>query len=259
MKLSVVRAALLLALPVMFGITSCQKKAKGDNDNTGQPSPVEIRFKHTYTAFSDLVLGQTYSAGLGFATITEFKYYISNIQFVNSATNDTVKIPDTYFLVDHKKPESKNIQFSVPSGEYYSMSFLLGIDEAKNFNSPKTGALDPALGMYWNATDGYIMGKMEGTHDSSTAVNKAFRFHIGGVKPPYNVLSRRHFKLGGDISIAPNQKTVINIMTDAKAWLTTPNGGSFATNPIVEQPGLPAYKISQNYFKMFDFISVKFE
>lgn len=258
MKIRVTRVAWLLALPVMLAITSCQKKTKGD-DNVGAPSPVEIRFKHTFTAFSDLVLGQSYPAGLAFVTITEFKYYISNIQFVNSATNDTVRIPDTYFLIDHKKPETKNVQFSVPAGEYYSMSFLLGIDEQKNFNSPKTGALDPALGMYWNATDGYIMGKMEGTSDSSSAPGKVFRFHIGGVKAPYNVLSRRHFKLGGDISIAPNKKTVINIMTDAKTWMTSPFGGSFAANPIVEQPGLAAWKISQNYYKMFDFISVKFE
>ena len=256
--MSVTRAALLLALPLTLAVISCQKKTK-DNDPTGAPSPVEIRFKHLFGPFSDLVLGQSYPAGLAFATVTDFKYYISNIQFVNSATNDTVRIADTYFLIDHKKPESQRVQFSVPAGQYYSMSFLIGIDEAKNFNSPKTGALDPALGMYWNATDGYIMGKLEGTHDSSSAVGKVFRFHIGGVKPPHNVLSRRHFKLGGDIDIAPNKKTVINMTADAKAWTTTPWGGRFATNPIVEQPGEAAWKISQNYFKVFEFVSVKFE
>lgn len=247
-----------MALPLVLA-AACQKKTKGDDDPTGTPSAVEIRFKHMMTPFNELVLGQSYTAGLSFVTITDFKYYISNIQFVRSDNNDTVKIPDTYFLIDQKKPESRNALFSVPAGQYYSMSFLIGIDAEKNFNSPKTGALDPALGMYWNATDGYIMGKMEGTSDSSTAPGKVFRFHIGGVKAPYNVLGRRHFKLGGDISIAPNKKTVINMMTDAKAWMTGPNWGRFATHPIVEQPGEAAWKISQNYFKMFDFVSVKFE
>lgn len=259
MKLRVTRAALLMALPLTLAVVSCQKKVKDEVAAVGAPSPVEIRFRHTITPYFDLNLDSIYIVGLSFYKITDFRYYISNIEFVSSATGDTIKIPETYFLIEHKKPQSKNVQFTIPAGEYYTMSFLLGIDSARNFNGPQTGALDPALGMYWNATDGYIMGKLEGNFGSTAQLGNVFSFNIGGVKSPYNVLSRRHFKLGGNISVSPSQKTVINMTADARAWLTTPNGSGWNTNPIINAPGEPAFKISQNYHKMFDFVSVKFE
>jgi hypothetical protein len=263
MKISITRAALLLALSLSLAVASCKKKGKGEN--AGAPSPVEIRFAHKVTAFSNLVLDSSYPVAVptpqlvALFTIKDFKYYISNIQFVNATTGDTVKIPDTYFLVEHKKPQSLKLQFTVPAGEYYAMSFLIGIDDAKNSTGPHTGALDPGLGMFWNKNDGYIMGLLEGTSTASIATDKSYSFHIGGTKAPYDVTARRHFKLGGNISIDPTKKTVINIDTDAKAWLTTPNGPLFVTTPVINAPGDAAFKVSQNYFKMFEFVSVKFE
>lgn len=259
--MSVTRGAFLLALPLALALASCQKSIKGDDEISpaGLPSPVEIRFRHTVTPYFDLHLDSLYSISLAFYNITDFRYYISNIQFVSSTTGDTIKIPDTYFLIEHKKPQTKNVQFTVPSGEYYSMSFMIGIDEAKNMNSPKTGFLDPALGMYWNATDGYVMAMLEGNHGGTKALGNPFSWRIGGTKAPYSVLSRRHFKLGGAISIAPSQKTVINMIANVREWFTEPNGILFGTNPIINEPGEPAFKISQNYYKMFDFVSVKFE
>ena len=260
MNLRVTRAALLLALPLALAITSCQKQIKGDEvAPTGAPSAVEIRFKHTVTPFFDLHLDSIYSINLTFYNITDFRYYISNIQFLSSTTGDTIKIPDTYFLVEHKKPQSKNVQFTVPAGEYYGMSFMIGIDSARNFNGAKTGFLDPALGMYWNATDGYVMAMLEGNFGPTRQLGNRFSYRVGGVKAPYNVLSRRHFKLGGNVSIAPNQKTVINMMADAREWFTQPNGLIWAATPVVDAPGEPAFKLSQNYYKMFEFVSVKFE
>jgi len=263
MRMHVTRAALLLILSLSLATVSCKKKSKGED--AGAPSPVEIRFTHKVTAFSNLVLDSSYSVAVpppqlvAFFTIKDFKYYISNIQFVSATTGDTVKIPDTYFLVEHKKPNSLKLPFTVPAGEYYEMSFLIGIDDAKNSNGPYTGALDPSLGMFWNKTDGYIMGLMEGTSTASIAADKSFSFHIGGTKAPYNVTARRHFKFGGNISVDPTKKTVINIDTDAKAWLTTPNGPLFVTTPVINAPGDASFKVSQNYFKMFDFVSVKYE
>lgn len=264
MKLSVTRTALLLALPLTLAIVSCKKKSKGD-DGVGAPSAVEIRFAHKVTAFSNLVLDSSYPVAVpapalvSTFTIKDFKYYISNIYLVSATSGDTVKIPDTYFLVEHKKPNSLKLPFTAPAGEYYEMSFLIGIDDAKNSTGPHTGALDPSLGMFWNKNDGYIMGVLEGTSPASVAADKSYSFHIGGTKAPYNVTARRHFKLGGNISIDPTKKTVINIDTDAKAWLTTPNGALFVTTPVINAPGDASFKVSQNYFKMFDFVSVKFE
>jgi len=260
MNLRVTRGALLLAI-LAFAFASCQRQVKGDDDlvPTGAPSTVEIRFRSMFTPYFDLELDSTYNVGLGFYSISDFKYYISNIQFMNSTTGDTITIPETYFLVEHKKPASKNCQFKVPAGSYYGMSFLIGIDEAKNLSGPHTGALDPSLGMFWNRNDGYVMAVLEGKFGATRPPTNPFSLHVGGTKDPYNVLSRRYFKLGGSILIDPTKKTVINMLADAREWFTGPNSTGIGTNPVLNAPGEQAYNISRNYFKMFDFVSVKFE
>jgi hypothetical protein len=240
-------------------IFSCQKQIKGEGAVApGAPSPIELRFAHKVTPFNDLVLDSSYSLGLSFFTVTDFKYYISNMEFVNS-DGDTIKIPETYFLIEHRKPASQKPQFTIPAGDYYGMSFLIGVDSARNVSGAQTGALDPSLGMFWNRTDGYIMARLEGTCTASTLPGNTFSYHVGGYKAPYNVLSRRHFKLGGNISVSPGRKTVINFTTDVKTWFSSPNTINIAANPTCSSPGDLAYKISQNYYKMFDFISVKYE
>ncbi|HYC28006.1 MAG TPA: hypothetical protein VEB42_04305, partial [Chitinophagaceae bacterium] len=81
MNLRVTRVAFLLALPLAFAFVSCQRQVKGDDDlvPTGAPSTVEIRFRNTYTPYFDLNLDSTMTVGLSFLSISEFKYYISNV------------------------------------------------------------------------------------------------------------------------------------------------------------------------------------
>ncbi|HYF33416.1 MAG TPA: MbnP family protein [Chitinophagaceae bacterium] len=254
----VTRATLWVIISICLLAASCQKSIKGDDvEPPGTPSPVEIRFKNLMGPFKNLVFDSTVNVGLSLLKISTFKYYISNVQFVNSNTGDTVKVPDTYFLIDHANPPSRAPQFMVPAGEYYGMSFLIGIDANRNFNGPKTGALDPALGMYWNATDGYIMAKLEGTSPSSTLPGNVFSYHVGGVIEPHSVLAIRHFKLGGSVSIQPNKRTIINISADALTWFNNPHSISFSV-PCTG-PGDLSNKIAENYYKMFNFISVTFE
>jgi hypothetical protein len=262
MNSRVTRAKLLMVLSICLVIASCQKQIKGDEVTpVGAPSPVELRFKHVVTQFKDLILDSTYyTPGLPPTPfkITEFKYYISNIELI-SADGDTVAIPDTYFLVDHRKPESMNALFTAPAGDYYSLSFLIGIDHERNMNGPRTGALDPSLGMFWDNTDGYIMAKLEGTAPSSPLPGDVFEYNVGGTKDPFNVLSRRYFKLGGNAMVTPNKKTVINLNTDVLTWFNNPYTLVFANEPFSDAPGQLSKDISSNYYKMFSFVSVKYE
>ncbi|HET9054492.1 MAG TPA: MbnP family protein, partial [Cyclobacteriaceae bacterium] len=174
-------------------------------------------------------------------------------------TGDTVKIPETYFLIDERNANSKKPTLTVPAGQYYAISFLIGVDSARNVSGAQTGALDPANGMFWDRTNGYIMAKFEGTSSSSPLPGNVFTYHVGGFKEPYNVISRRHFKLGGITTISPDRKTIITFRTDARTWLSNPHTITFAADPSCTAPGPLAKKISENYFKMFDFISVKTE
>ena len=240
-----------------IGIVSCQKSIKGeDAELPGAPSPVELRFKHLAGPFRDLVLDSTYPLFPIFVKIQVFKYYISNIKLVNDK-GDTISVPDSYYLIDQANANSMKPQFTIPAGGYYSMSFLLGIDHERNMNGPHSGQLDPSLGMYWNATDGHIMGKLEGTSPASTQPGNAFSYHVGGTKEPYSVLSTRNFKLGALIGVQPNRKTVIEMTADCLTWFRNPNGISLDVN--CTGPGDLSNKIAENYYKMFDFVSVKFE
>ncbi|MGB8193820.1 MAG: MbnP family protein [Chitinophagaceae bacterium] len=257
MKLRVTKALLLLVLPLSLSIISCQKKLGFEEGAApGLPSPVELQFKNIVNRFDDLHFDSTYTLGLNFIKYHVFKYYISNVEFVNT-DGDTIKIPDTYFLVDHSKPESLKARFNVPSGAYYGMSFLIGIDSARNFKGPQIGPLDPALGMYMNPNDGYIMAKLEGTIALSPLPGNVFIFHPGGVKAPYSVLSRRHFKLGGYFDFSPGRKVVVSLTADVRQWFSPNN--AFGTTFSCTTPGQHSYNLGQNYYKMFEFVSLRYE
>jgi hypothetical protein len=256
---------LLMALPLFLLIASCQKKIKGEEVTpVGAPSPVELRFKGIYDRLSNLKYDSVYShnepidpLGFNFIKFTTLKYYISNMSFVND-NGDTIKIPDTYFLIDHSKPELSRALLTVPAGSYYGMSFMLGVDSARSLNGPRTGALDPALNMFWNPTDGYVHGMIEGFRGTTPLPNERFSFRVGGYRAPYSTLARRHFKLGGNALVSPNRKVVINITADAVNWFRG-NRAPFATMPIIDGPGPQAQELSQNYYAMFTFISVTYE
>jgi len=257
MKMRVTRVTGLMALSLALIVTSCNKRTVEDQNPPTVPSPVEVRFQNK-VGFDNLVLNTQYSNQfLEFFRVTEFKYYVSNFQFINSNTGDTISIPETYFLIDEKG--SKTASFNIPSGDYYEMSFLVGVDAARNESGAQTGALDPALGMFWDRTKGYIMAKMEGTSPASTQPGNVFRWHIGGYKGQYSVLGRRTFKLGGTFNASANRKIIINIAADARAWFANPNNLSIGANQLVTEPGELAKKFGQNYFKMFSFISAAYE
>lgn len=273
MKLRVTRVMLLMALPLSLCIISCQKQIKGDVEGggvtpPGPPSAVELRFKGLFDRLADFTLDSnyhyfddpsdfhTYSA----LRFTALKYYISNMKFVNT-DGDTVKIPDTYFLIDHSRPELTKAAFMIPGGSYMSMSFMLGVDSVKCLFGPRTGALDPALGMFWNPVDGYVNGMivgLKGPTDTNLPPSIPFSFRVGGYRSPYSTLSTRNFKLGGVVLANPSRKVVINFTADAIQWFRG-NKAPFNTMPIIDAPGAEAQKLAQNYYKMFTFTTVQYE
>lgn len=267
------RVLLLAVLPVFLLIISCQKQIKGDIDNVvvppvGAPSAVELRFKGIYDRLDNLTFDSSYHYfdnvndfhTFSFMKFTALKYYISNFQFVNT-DGDTLKIPDTYFLIDHSSPDLSRALCTVPAGSYLSMSFLLGVDSARSLFGPRTGALDPAMDMFWNPVDGYVNAMIEGakgvTGTTLPAVN-VFSLRAGGYRSPYSTLARRNFKLGGVVVVNTSRKTVINFTADAIQWFRG-NLVPLDTTPVIDAPGAASQKLSTNYYKMFAFTSVQYE
>ena len=103
---------------------------------------------------------QTYINGAGEQfTVRNFRYYISNIVLKNKLQSET---HEGYFLIDQSDDASKEIILQTNLDSVSAIQFLLGVDSLRNVTGVQTGALDPAMDMYWTWNTGYVMAKLEG-------------------------------------------------------------------------------------------------
>ncbi|GAA4365624.1 hypothetical protein GCM10023185_36050 [Hymenobacter saemangeumensis] len=170
MKLS----TLLLTLPLAATLLSSCKK---DSDTLTGSVGVHFDAQANGNSFA-LGRAVTKSDGQSF-TPTAFKYYVSNVRLLRADGSDYA-VPESYYLIDAAKPLTAQLSLpSIPLGEYTGISFLAGVDAARNSAGAQTGALDAGQGMFWDWNQGYIYSKLEGSSpDSPTG---AITFHIGGV------------------------------------------------------------------------------
>ena len=128
-----------------------------------------------------------------------FKYYITNIQLMDDEGNWWAE-DESYHLVNLEESSSLSIDLEdVPGGTYTTLSYMIGVDSTRNVSGVQEGDLDPALGMFWSWTTGYIMVKAEGT--SSSASNGSFAFHLGGFTGDVNTVNSREHTLSTALSV----------------------------------------------------------
>lgn len=178
--------ALVFAFSMMAFACSEDEKAPVSFDPNEKGS-LSVEFDNVVGS-KNLQLGgqQNYTNSTGEAfNVTVFDYYISNI-VLTDANNKQYVVPQdsSYFLIQESDRASQTIKLkNIPAGDYTSITFTIGIDSLRNTMDigKRTGALDPAKGMYWSWNSGYIFLKLEG--ESSAAPEDAggkFRYHIGG-------------------------------------------------------------------------------
>lgn len=184
-------------------------------------------------------------------TITKFKYYISNVAF--AFADGMYSEMDSYHLIDEGKPESLSFSFQVFENGYHSISFMLGVDSARNVSGAQTGALDPLNDMFWTWNSGYIMAKMEGNSPQSKVVNKKVEYHIGGFSGLNNVLKKLtlNFPEGMVLKIKEGKTSELVIEADFDKWWQQPTDLKIAEHPVCTTPGALAKKFADNYGKMF--------
>ncbi len=118
----------------------------------------------------------------------------------------------------------------------------------------QTGALDPANGMFWSWSTGYIMTKFEGT----TAGGTDLEFHIGGFKGVNSVLRTASPAFNSATAIVTDTDVPeINLAADLSEWFTTPTNINFAATHNVSMAGANAKIIADNYANMFSVISIE--
>ncbi|MBO9155376.1 MbnP family protein [Chitinophaga sp. GCM10012297] len=233
-------------LPLLFLFCIACKKDKQE-----QKGNIQINFKNVVNGVPLTLNTANYTNANGETfTVTTFKYYISNISLVKM-DNSTLRIPDTYFLVDESTAASKNISFQAPVGEYRGISFKIGVDSTRNVSGAQTGALDPVNGMFWSWNSGYIMAKMEGASPASAAADKTLTFHIGGFKGNFNAVQNVDLVSPISLNVGLQRHPQLTLTADLYNWFTGINLIRFSDNATVHVPGELAWKISMNYRTMF--------
>jgi hypothetical protein len=254
-------SAAVAAIALFF--PSCQQELKSDGstgDTTQVPTYNFVLSFQAKVDNADLTFNQTYQNSFGESyTITTFKYYIGNIQLVNSASGKVYNVSNkTFYLVNASDSASSNITLKAPAGTYDVINFTLGVDSIYNVSGAQSGALDPTNGMFWSWNTGYIMAKMEGTSPLSDLPDNRIEFHIGGFKTGESVIRNISLSLpdGRTLAISSQGDSKVVINANANKWFYDPHNIRIADTAVCMLPGTLATNIADNYAKMFSVFSV---
>jgi hypothetical protein len=155
-------------------------------------------------------------------TISGFKYYIGNLQFVRA--DGSAYTVDNYFLVNALDDATTHIKlYGVPEGAYTSIRFIIGVDSAHNCSGPQSGDLDPVNGMFWAWNTGYIFMKLDGKSPASKAPGHIFEFHIGGYKAPNNCIRAISLHFPYPMIVENCKSSVLTIKADAAKVMDNQN------------------------------------
>ena len=187
------------------------------------------------------------AAGDDFAVST-FKYYVSNVE-LRRADNSVYSVPDSYFLVDQARPESRLLRVQdVPAGDYTGLSFVVGVDSARTKAGNLTGVLNADRGMFWDWTQEFINVKLEGT--SRQSPRGGLVFHVAGFKGGNGANNTIRtvslpFPRGSKLSVGLGGTPKVHVRANVLAMFGAPNSVRFAeVNTVHHGPWLT--KIADN-------------
>lgn len=246
---------------IVISISSCQKEVK--NENKGQETNLTIRFKPVvqYDSVRMYFDTTTYTNVWNESfVVTNFKFYIRGIRLSNTATGKAFEIAaDKYFLVDFRDSLSTLVKVGMVPSTYNRLSFIVGIDSTRNVSGAQTDALDPAKGMFWAWSTGYIFAKFEGTSPSAVTPGNRFNYHIGGFKTGENVNKEIQllFPYGTAVNMQDGKSSTIEVTADAYDWFSTPHDIKLSKLNSIMMPGTDAMMVADNYSKMFTVMGAK--
>ncbi len=253
---------LIVLLAIITFLSAC-KKASEEPAPVQETGSVTIELDHQFqqdpldpTQYDPLIFNtETYqnTAGEDY-TITKFKYYISNIK-LKKTDGSEYAVPESYYLIDATTSTDQKIELSnIPAGNYTGMSYIIGVDSTRNVSGAQIGALDPANGMFWSWSSGYIFMMFEGTSPQSTATDHVLQYHVGGFSTTTNALKIINLSFNTfELRVTKVGTPEVHIMVEASKVAKTQ---SFATKPTVHEPGASAISISNDYASMFSFAHI---
>ncbi len=236
-------------LALTLFLCACKK----ENSRESAPEAwLELHFSAEMNG-SPLVLNQGYSNIFGEnIQPTALKFYAGRFSLVpaGAPAADTI---DQYSLVDFSSPSSTLIRLPVTPGTYDRFSFQLGVDSARNVSGTQTGALDPALGMFWTWNSGYIFFKFEGKSPASVEPGGIFQYHIGGFRSPYSAIRSLNAELpaADTWTLADGQTLRLELGCQMDLFFNGNLGLRVADHPVSMTPGELSSAIADNYASCF--------
>lgn len=116
-------------------------------------------------------------------SIDRMKFYLSNLQLINSETGEAFVEQDGYHLVslnDQEETYSFTIENLRSDFKFDKIKFAIGVDAERNASIDNVGDLDPTNDMAWNWNTGYKFFLMEGLfYPGVDQENKGLVLHIG--------------------------------------------------------------------------------
>ncbi len=245
----------LLAAVIMLS-TSCKKDTQ-DIQTTPQPPSGKVMVNiGGYAGATPLVYGDVYTnaAGENFK-VSLFRYYLTNLVLEGEGNTPDYVQPESYYLIDHSGANAvySFVLNNVPAGTYKSIRYTIGVDSLRNVSGAQTGALDPAAGMFWTWSSGYIQFKIEGS-----VVNPAgdFIYHVGGFEGSFNPLSTTVTSFNHSLSISTGVTKKLNLKADVLEVFNSPAVWEIASVLTIINSDGNSKQLANNYADMIKFISV---
>lgn len=228
-------------------LTSCEKETDtmDSTPDTNLKGSFTLEFEHRFEG-SNLILGNTYTNSSDEELIFDnVKYYISNIT-LTKADGTVWAEEESYHLVDASNLSSLEIDLeNVPSGEYITVNYMIGVDSVRNVSGAQDGALSPNNNMFWSWNSGYIFAKVEGTSSASTT--GVFSYHLGGFAGENAAQVQKSFDVSGQIlKINPDTSPQVHMLVNLKTVFDGMHTISVATMPTLRMPGEMAMHFSHN-------------
>ncbi len=245
----------LFILTGIIVLNSCKKTDSNTNANqTEDPSFVsglyvpkagslQINFTYMFGQLPIVFNDNKYvNAAKDTFTIEDLKHYFSNFA-LQKADSSWIQFNNCN-LVDVKTGRNTTLTIpSVPAGKYRAIAFDIGIDKVRNSSMSLMGDLDPAWGMYWTWSTGYVFFRMMGRVPATDA---GYSLDLGGDNNlPHIELPLTAFKV-------KSEQAQLTLHMDLNEIFQNPNNYSFLTDGMVihsnTSPG--ALKIAQNMADM---------
>lgn len=236
------------AVATVFSLAACNDKEKDAQPAVGT---LDIEMEHVVGSKALDLNATTYTNPVSNEqfTVSRFNYYVSNVK-IQKADGTEYAQPESYYLVQQSDTESKKLRLKdIPTGDYTGISFVVGVDSARNTAGAQTGALDVNNSMFWSWNTGYIFFKMEGNLLASSAYPaKSFLMHVGGFTKPYNAVRTVKLTFPNSILLVrADHSPELHLKVDALNMLNGPQPIQLSTFMGAHMPGANAVQVANNY------------